>query len=195
MKTKRTAIIAALAALACAATFAIAQSSTVVRANSPFAGTWEGKLNDLPGIDLKIEEAGGKISGSIVFYFQERPDVNSPWRVTAEYLVPLLSPRIDGKTLTFEAQHHVCHTCAELGPNAKFRVEVAGPDELRLWKLDDPQPSKDLGPGFKLIRRAEPAGSHRPSGQQVHLVSLELRLAVDWGRTPALFHAFRFTLP
>ncbi|MFZ0937469.1 MAG: hypothetical protein ACLQPN_06425, partial [Bryobacteraceae bacterium] len=75
MKTKRTAIIAALAALACAATFAIAQSSTVVRANSPFAGTWEGKLNDLPGIDLKIEEAGGKISGSIVFYFQERPDV------------------------------------------------------------------------------------------------------------------------
>jgi hypothetical protein len=44
-----------------------------VHANSPFAGTWEGKLNDLPAIGLKIDDAGGKIGGTIVFYFQERP--------------------------------------------------------------------------------------------------------------------------
>jgi hypothetical protein len=30
--------------------------------------TWEGKMNDLPGIDLNIEEHDGKISGHIVFY-------------------------------------------------------------------------------------------------------------------------------
>ncbi|MGD0669796.1 MAG: hypothetical protein ABSB23_19730 [Bryobacteraceae bacterium] len=70
MKANLTLIIATLAALACAATFAIAQSSAVVSANSAFAGTWEGKLNDHPGIDLKIDEAGGKISGTVVFYFK-----------------------------------------------------------------------------------------------------------------------------
>jgi hypothetical protein len=159
MKTNLTTIIATLAALACAATFAIAQSSAVVHANSLFAGTWEGKLNDLPGIDLKIDDAGGKISGTIVFYFQERPDTNSPWRVTAEYPVPLLVPHVDGRAFTFEAQHHKCHDCAELGPNAKFRVEAAGPDELRLWKLDDQQTGKYPGPGWKLTRKAEPASS------------------------------------
>ncbi|MGB9457469.1 MAG: hypothetical protein WCB12_15585 [Bryobacteraceae bacterium] len=195
MKTNRSTIIATLAALACAATFAIAQSSVVVSANSAFAGSWEGKLNDHPGIDLKIDEAGGKISGTVVFYFQERSDVNSPWRVTAEYPVPLLSPRVEGKTLTFEVAHHICHTCAELGPNAKFRMELAGPNEARLWKLDDPEMGKKPGPGLKLIRRGEPAGSEDPSKHQVPLVSVDLRLAVDWGRTLAFVHAFRFTLP
>jgi hypothetical protein len=159
MKTNPTLIVATLAALACAATFAIAQSSAVVRENSLFAGTWEGKLNDLPGIDLKIDDAGGKISGTIVFYFQERSDANSPWRVTAEYPVPLLAPRVVGRAFTFEAQRHKCHDCAELGPNAKFRVEAAGPDELRLWKLDDQQTGKYPGPGWKLTRKAEPASS------------------------------------
>ncbi|MGA2039739.1 MAG: hypothetical protein ABSH42_10715 [Bryobacteraceae bacterium] len=154
-----TTVIATLAALACTAMLAISQSSTTVHANSPFTGTWEGKLNDLPAIGLKIDDSGGKIGGTIVFYFQERPDANSRWRVTAEYPVPLLMPRVEGKTLTFEVLHHKCHDCAELGPNAKFRVEVAGPDELRLWKLDDRQTGKDPGPGAKLTRQAGPAAS------------------------------------
>lgn len=153
MKTNRAPIIGTLAALICTATLAIAQSSAVVHANSSFAGTWEGKLNDIPGIDLKIDEADGRISGTIVFYLQERTDTNGPWHVAAEHPVPLLSPRVEAKTLTFEVQHHTCHDCAELGPNVKFRVDVAGPNELRLWKLDDPETHKDLGPGLKLIRR------------------------------------------
>ncbi len=195
MTTNRIAIIATSAALACAATFAIAQSSAVVRANSPFAGTWQGKLNGLPGIELKIDEAGGKIGGVVVFYFQERPGTNSPWRVTAEYPVPLLAPRVDGKTLTFEVEHHICHTCTEIGPDARFRVELAGPNDLRLWKLNDRQAGKDLGPGVKLTRRIEPAGLRSSTEYRGPLVSVELRLAVDWGRTPAFLRAFRLTLP
>jgi len=163
MKTNRTPIIATLAALACTATFAVAQSPAVVHEDSPFTGAWEGKLNDLPGISLTINDAGGKIGGGIVFYYQERPDTNSPWRVAAEYPVPLLVPRVDGKTLTFEVQHHICHTCAELGPNGRFRVEVAGPDELRIWKLDDQPAGQDPGPGLKLIRRTPSSNSFAPA--------------------------------
>ena len=159
MKTSRTPILATLAALTCTATLAIAQSSAVVHNDSPFTGIWEGKVNELPGIDLKIDEAGGKISGVIVFYFQERADVNRPWRVTAEHPIPFLVARVDGRTLTFEVQHHKCHDCAELGPNVKFRVELTAPNELRLWKLDDQRMDESPSPGLKLTRRNEPAAS------------------------------------
>ena len=94
-------------------------------------------MNDLPGIDLTIQQAAGKLSGNVVFYFQERVDVNSPWRVTAEHAVSLLSPHVTGKTLIFEVQHHVCHNCEELGPNVMFRMELYGPSEARLTSLEE----------------------------------------------------------
>jgi hypothetical protein len=109
-------------------------------------------MNDLPGINLKIQEADRRISGAIVFYLQERGDPNGPWHVAAESAIPLLAPHVEGKTLTFEVQHHRCHGCSELGPNVKFRMALAGPNEARLWNLDE---ETDSGPGVKLIRRAE----------------------------------------
>jgi hypothetical protein len=114
-------------------------------------------MNDLPGIDLKIEEVGGKVSGTIIFYFQERNDPSQPWHVARQDPVPLLVPHVAGKTLTFEVRHHKCHDCAELGPNVKFRVELTGPNEARLWKLENQDTSNDLGPGLKLVRRPESA--------------------------------------
>jgi len=194
MKNNRAPIIAALAALTCTVTFAIVQSTAVVHANSPFAGTWEGKLNNHPWIDLKIDDAAGKLSGTIVFYVQERSDGSSPPRVTAEDPVPLLVPRVEGKTLTFEVEYHECRVCVEPGINIKFRVDLAGPDELRLWKLDDREMDKNPGPGLKLIRRTEAAGLQDPSKHHGPLVSVELRLAVDWGRSVAFLRAFRLTL-
>jgi hypothetical protein len=58
----------------------LASQICVVRANASFAGHWEGEMNDLPGIDLKIEEREGKISGKAIFYYQERSDPNGPWQ-------------------------------------------------------------------------------------------------------------------
>jgi hypothetical protein len=135
----------------------VAQSAARVPEKSSFAGTWEGKMNDLPGIDLKIDEAGGRVSGSIVFYYQERSNENEPWHTAGESPVALLVPHVEGKTLTFEVQHHKCHGCTELGPNVKFRMELTGPNEARLWKLENQDTSKDLGPGLKLVRRIESA--------------------------------------
>lgn len=140
-----------------AGVFVAAHVCASVQAKPSFAGTWEGKTNDLPGIDLKIEEANGKISGIVTFYFQERSDANAPWHVASEYPVPLLVPHVEGNTLTFEVQHHKCHTCPELGPNVKFRMEITGPNEARLWKLENEgqEKNKDLGPGLKLVRRTQ----------------------------------------
>lgn len=114
-------------------------------------------MNDLPAINLKIEDTNGKISGVMTFYFQERRDTSAPWHVASENPVPLLVPHLEGNTLTFEVQHHKCHTCPELGPNVKFRMDLVGANEARLWKLENEEQAKgkDLGPGLKLVHRAE----------------------------------------
>src|SRR5437868_8760085 len=158
MKTNPVPIIASFAGFVI---LLLVQASMPVHAKSSFAGTWEGKMNDLPGIDLKIEDADGKISGVMIFFFQERSDASAPWHVASESPVPLLAPRVDGKTLAFDVQHHKCHTCPELGPNVKFHMELAGPNEELLWKLENEEQKKDneLGPGLKLVRRSEsPSG-------------------------------------
>ena len=131
--------------------------------NSSFGGTWEGHMNNLPGIDLNINEAGGKISGNITFYFQERSDPNGPWHIQGEDRTPLLAPRVEGKALTFEVQHHKCHGCAELGPNVKFRMELTGPNEALLWNLGQQEASKNPGPGLQLVRTNRSALSGAPS--------------------------------
>jgi hypothetical protein len=134
-------------------TLAVAQSPPTTLANSSFVGTWQGKMNDLPAIDLTVNDAGESLSGFIVFYMHKRSDPNGPWHVEGQDRTPLLVPHVEGKTLTFEVEHHKCHDCTELGPNVKFRMELTGPNEARLWNLEHQHPGKDLGSGLKLLRR------------------------------------------
>jgi len=135
-----------------------AAKPAAVPQNSSFSGTWEGSMNGIPAIKLNIQEAEAdrNVTGNIVFYFQQRADANSPWHVAGESAAPLLAPRIQGKTLTFEVEHHKCHGCAELGANVTFRVALAAANEARLWNLSERSAS---GWGLTLIRGSEGAGS------------------------------------
>jgi hypothetical protein len=117
-----------------------------------FAGTWAGRMNDLPAISLKIEEAQKNISGHIVFFLQERPDPSRPWHVVGESTSWLLAVHMEGRLLTFEVGHFRCHECAELGPNVKFRMELAGSNEAWLWNLSQASHSNPV----KLVRQTEP---------------------------------------
>jgi len=142
------------AMMLCVATIGRTQATLDGSANSAFAGTWDGeKMNGLPSLDIKIENTGGKLSGVTVFYLQKRKNTEEPWHVEGESPVAMLSPRVAGRTLTFEVEHHKCHDCAELGPNVKFRMDLISADEARLWKLDDNGPDGVKGPGLKLTRR------------------------------------------
>jgi len=138
-----------------------AQNAPTVPSTPSLDGTWEGKVNDLPAIELKVSDSRGKVSGTMIFYFQERNDPSEPWHVTGGDPAPLLLPRVEGNILTFELQHHTCHNCAELGPNRKFRVELKEPNEARLWMWEKQDPPKDPGPGLKLERRIEPASPQK----------------------------------
>jgi hypothetical protein len=68
-------------------------------------------MNNLPGVRLTMANAGETLSGTIVFYSQERGDATVPWHLAGQYELPILAPRVDGKTLSFETPHHTCHGC------------------------------------------------------------------------------------
>lgn len=114
-----------------------------------FAGMWKGSMNNLPAIDLTILQSGSKVGGNVVFYFQKRADVKSPWHATPDKAIPLLKPHVDSKVLTFEAEHHVCDGCKELGPNVFFRMELTGADEASLTRFQEHYPAS---PPMKLLR-------------------------------------------
>src|SRR5947209_20593913 len=90
-------------------------------ATSSFTGTWEANMNDLPGVELVIKDDAGQVSGSIAFYFQSRGE-DGKWHLGEKTTLPLLSPKLDGRVLTFESIHHKKHGSPELGPNNKYRV-------------------------------------------------------------------------
>ncbi len=151
-----------------------AQSAPEIGANASFAGTWEGKMNDYPAITLTIDQAEGKISGTVLLYFQ----VGSA--------IPLLVPHVRDKTLTFEVPRQKCQVCEEAGPNAKFRMEPNGASEASLWMMSDQGVDKPSGPRLKLIRRNESASWHDPSKHQTQFIIVEygVRIEVlDWGGT------------
>jgi biopolymer transport protein ExbD/biopolymer transport protein TolR len=139
------------------------QPSATPRENSSFAGTWEGRTNDLPAVKLIIVETDSHITGDAVFYFQKRDDANGPWHVAGETSVPLQAPDVEGNTLKFEVQHHRCHTCSDLGPNVKFRMVLVEPSEARLWNLSE---AKLSDPGLKLNRRTEQNADTPPALQK-----------------------------
>src|SRR5690242_19377062 len=88
----------------------------------PFEGVWEAKINDLPGIELTVQQdSGGKPQGDIIFYFQRR-GADGKWRVEGEPAKqPLISPN---------------------GPNKKYKLELTAKNELTF--VDE------KGPGIKL---------------------------------------------
>ena len=125
--------------------------NAVAAEKPPFAGTWEATINDLPGVKIKIEESGGRLGGTVVFFFHRRGD-DGKWHVEGDNRGgPMLVPRLQGKVLTFEVTHHKTHGSSELGPNVKFRLELMGANEARLRQVED-QPDAP-GTGLRLTRR------------------------------------------
>jgi hypothetical protein len=114
-------------------------------------GTWEGKTNDLPSVELNLRQ-GARVTGTISFYFQTR-GADGKWRLGPKSEAELLSPKLDGRILSFETTHRKRHDSPELGPNNRYRVEFVSDTEARLHMYRGGEPEKDGGPGLKLTRR------------------------------------------
>ena len=116
--------------------------------SSQFVGKWEGKFNDLPAIEITLVPDQDRISGTIGFVFQQRR-ADGSWEAKDIHTTPILSPNVQGATLTFETAHHKSHGSAEFGPNVRFQMTVVNSTEARLFKIGDGNPS---GPGLTLTK-------------------------------------------
>jgi hypothetical protein len=142
-------ILASLIAFACAHPVALAGADNTL---SQFAGTWDGKMNDQPAVEITLATEGGKVGGTVVFYFQ-RLGKDGKWHVEGDNRAqPLINPQVEGNILSFEVRHHKEHGSVEFGPNKKFRLEVTGADEARFREAG--KPDDIAGHGLKLVRRA-----------------------------------------
>lgn len=84
---------------------AFAQSPKVARV----LGVWRAQMNGLPIFTLVVTDENGGLSGAVLFYLLKREDVNHPYTATPGLPEPILNPKFDGKTLTFQVSHRRAH--------------------------------------------------------------------------------------
>ena len=136
----------------------------VIAAESPIAGTWRGKLHDLPAVVLTVNEVGGKASGTMLIYFVHRDTEHDAWQMDTRrsVLLPLLKPEIKpvphpfyGKvSLFFQVSHN---EALPLPPST-----LCGPHVIAFLLVPREKDKADLvnmcageGPGLKMVRDGE----------------------------------------
>ncbi len=121
---------------------AFAQNAKVeASTNASINGVWRGQMNGLPGVTLLVTDEGGSLAGGALFYFQQRANENSPWTVTPGLPEPMLNPKFDGKTLTFQISHRRAHPPGSLNdPPTPFHLMLRGPDKAELLNENEGPP-------------------------------------------------------
>jgi hypothetical protein len=84
---------------------AFAQSPNVARV----LGVWRAQMNGLPIFTLVVTDENGGLSGAVLFYLLKREDLNHRYTATPGLPEPILNPKFDGKTLTFQVSHRRAH--------------------------------------------------------------------------------------
>ena len=134
-------VLVMLAALAPPSLHAQSAASSPVQNSSPFIGVWRGQFDNLPGVDLVIDDEGGVLHGAIQFYLHKRPDTKSPYTSTPGLPGPLLDIRPDGRTLPFQVSHRLAHPPRTLNdPPVKFQLKLTGRDEAELVNESESAP-------------------------------------------------------
>jgi len=110
-----------------------AQTASSAQDVSKFVGVWRGQFDNLPGVDLVIDNEGGTPQGAVLFYLHMRPDTKSPYTSTAGLPGPLLNMRVDGQVLHFQVSHRLAHPPRTLNdPPVNFHLKLTGKDQAEL---------------------------------------------------------------
>ena len=107
-------------------------------------------MYDLPAVVLTVRDDGGKLSGTILFYFLHRSTGHDPWQVDTKHSIPLplINPTFDGKTISFQVSHKEAHPPRTLNdPPSAFLMRLTGKGEAELLNL-----TENEGPGLKMVR-------------------------------------------
>ncbi|HEU4391839.1 MAG TPA: hypothetical protein VFV34_28895 [Blastocatellia bacterium] len=93
-------------------------------------GTWQGRFEGLPAVDLTIKIDANKLSGVAVLYTMV--DVGSGPEVDDKEEQPIIEPRFDGKALTFKIKRKSEEQILELV------MTLVGKDEAELQQRGGP---------------------------------------------------------
>ena len=105
-------------------------------------GKWHGTDNNLPTIDLDIEQNAGQATGSAVFYMIKRNhDGDKPY-VFGQASGPMENLNYAPEKLTFDMHR-------KDGSLVSFRVEQVDANHAKLFRTSDNAPE---GTGFPLVR-------------------------------------------
>ncbi len=92
-------------------------------AESPVAGTWQGKMEQVPAVVLTVKDDQGKLSGTITFY--KIVDDGSGPRAEGKNTATLIDPELDGKTLSFQVKNPQDEV-------TKFKMDLTAENEANL---------------------------------------------------------------
>jgi hypothetical protein len=111
--------------------------------DSPGVGTWTAKMHDLPAIRMVVKDAGGgKLSGSIIFYFLKMED--GVWHVRGDDSTDMIDPHLEGNTLMFKVPHAKKHGSTDPKDQEikTFKLEIVSRDEAVFRNADNGQDLK-----------------------------------------------------
>lgn len=105
---------------------------------SDITGVWHGEHNGLPWITVTLTKETGTLSGAILFYVH-RQHPGGAETASAGVPEPMLAPRFDGRTLSFEVSaRHFAQPQSLDEPPIRMTIELVDADHMRLVNRQDP---------------------------------------------------------
>jgi hypothetical protein len=92
----------------------------VAAADSPIAGTWQGKMGDVTVVSLTVKDDHGKLSGIVVFY--KIVDDGSGPQATGKSSSEMIDAKLEGKVFSFQ-------TKGSQGELLSYQMELTGKNE------------------------------------------------------------------
>jgi len=89
-------------------------------ADSPIAGTWQGKMGDVPAVTLTIKDDHGKLSGTVIFY--KIVDNGSGPQVAGKSSAEMIDAKLEGKLFSFQSKR-------SQGELSSYQMELTGKNE------------------------------------------------------------------
>ena len=100
-------------------------------------GVWHGEHNGLPWITVTLTKESGTLSGAVLFYLH-RQQPGSAETASPGVPEPMLDPRFDGRTLTFEVSGRHAPPHSLDAPPIPMTIELVDADHVRLVNRQDP---------------------------------------------------------
>ena len=121
---------------------ALMAGSAVAAADSSIAGTWQGKMGDVPAVTLTIKDDRGKLSGTVIFY--RIVDQGSGPQAAGKSSAEMIDAKLEGKLFSFQSK-------GSQGELSSYQMELTGKNE-GTFKGKTTVTSSGQAPEIKMVR-------------------------------------------